>query len=48
MIHPEDIPYSVYNGPIDFKFVKDAERREAKVATYTRGWRSWPRSWASA
>ena len=33
-IYPEDIPLSVYNGPIDFKFVKDAERREAKVKTY--------------
>lgn len=33
-IRPEDIPLSVYNGPIDFAFVKDAVRREAKLAVY--------------
>lgn len=33
-IRPEDIPLSVYNGPIDFAFVKDAARREAKLAVY--------------
>lgn len=33
-IQPEDIPPSTYNGPIDFAFVKDAARREAKLAVY--------------
>ncbi len=33
-ILPEDIPLSVYNGPIDFKFVKDPAKREAKLAVY--------------
>lgn len=33
-IRPEDIPPSTYNGPIDFAFVKDAVRREAKLAVY--------------
>ena len=33
-IRPEDIPPSTYNGPIDFAFVKDAARREAKLAVY--------------
>jgi hypothetical protein len=33
-ILPEDIPLSVYNGPIDFKFVKDPVKREAKLAVY--------------
>ena len=33
-IRSEDIPPSVYNGPIDFAFVKDAARREAKLAVY--------------
>lgn len=33
-IQPEDIPLSTYNGPIDFAFVKDAARREAKLAVY--------------
>lgn len=33
-IRPEDIPLSVYNGAIDFAFVKDAARREAKLAVY--------------
>ncbi len=34
VIQPEDIPLSVYNGPIDFKFVKDAVRRDEKLAVY--------------
>lgn len=33
-IRPEDIPFSGYNGPIDFALVKDAMWREAKVARY--------------
>ena len=33
-IRPEDIPPSTYNGSIDFAFVKDAARREAKLAVY--------------
>ena len=33
-IRAEDIPLSTYNGPIDFAFVKDAARREAKLAVY--------------
>lgn len=33
-IRPEDIPFSVYNGPIDFTFVKDAAWREKKVFLY--------------
>lgn len=33
-IRSEDIPPSTYNGPIDFAFVKDAARREAKLAVY--------------
>ncbi len=33
-IQPEDIPFSVYNGPIDFRFVKDAVRRDDKLAVY--------------
>ena len=33
-ILPEDIPLSAYNGPIDFKFVKDPAKREAKLAVY--------------
>ncbi len=33
-IRPEDIPPSTYNGPIDFAFVKDATRREAKLVVY--------------
>lgn len=34
LIRPEDIPFSGYNGPIDFTFVKDAAKREAKVSRY--------------
>jgi hypothetical protein len=34
LILPEDIPLSVYNGPIDFKFVKDPAKREAKLSVY--------------
>ena len=33
-ILPEDIPLSAYNGPIDFKFVKDPAKRETKLAVY--------------
>ena len=33
-IRPEDIPLSVYNGPIDFKFVKDPAWRDEKVFRY--------------
>jgi len=33
-IRLDDLPKPVYNGPIDFKFVKDAVRREAKMALY--------------
>ena len=33
-ILPKDTPPSTYNGPIDFAFVKDAARREAKLAVY--------------
>ena len=33
-ILPEDIPLSAYNGPIDFRFVKDPAKREAKLAVY--------------
>jgi len=34
LIRLDDLPKPVYNGPIDFKFVKDAARREAKMAVY--------------
>ena len=34
LIYPEDVPYSVYNGPIDFKFVKDPAWRDEKVFRY--------------
>ena len=33
-ILPEDIPLSVYNGPIDFKFVKDSAKRAEKMSVY--------------
>ena len=33
-ILPEDIPLSAYNGPIDFKFVKDPAKRAEKMAVY--------------
>ena len=33
-ILPEDIPLSVYNGPIDFKFVKDPAKRAEKMSVY--------------
>ena len=33
-IQPEDIPPSTYNGPIDFKFVKDPAWRDEKLFRY--------------
>jgi len=33
-IRLDDLPKPVYNGPIDFRFVKDAARRDAKMAVY--------------
>jgi len=33
-IRLDDLPKPVYNGPIDFKFVKDTVRREAKMSVY--------------
>ena len=34
LILPEDIPFSVYNGPIDFKLVKNAAWRNKKLMIY--------------
>lgn len=33
-IQAEDVPVSAYVGPIDFRFVKDAAKRDAKLAVY--------------